>query len=289
MVRVPANASRRGRGAAHVGAVARLVDRAFDDPAMSGGLFVLTLTVMAIVSNALFLQPTSHPKPLFTTRASAPAPATAVPEVAIVPLPRERLAPALAELAGDGAPEAASAPEQTQSVVASVEPPAPAAAAAPDPARERIVTIQRELARLGLYSGAIDGIIGSRTRAAISRYQAAAGLAVNGEASDEVVRLLTAPTPPADLGPGASVRPPPLDIAAIERDNAVAEEAERYRRVQQALNKIGYGPLSVDGKGGAETVSAIRRFQLDSGLAIDGAPSDAVISRLVDIGALDSA
>ncbi len=70
------------------GLVARIADHAFDNPAMSGGLIVMAMTAVAIVSNAMFLQTGRHPEPLFATRpaaVSAPVP---------VPVPRERVSTA---------------------------------------------------------------------------------------------------------------------------------------------------------------------------------------------------
>ena len=66
------------------GFVARLADQVFENPAMSGGLFVMALTAAAIVSNAIMMQNGRHPDPLFMTR---PAPASQAP----VPLPRVRV------------------------------------------------------------------------------------------------------------------------------------------------------------------------------------------------------
>ncbi len=272
-----------------IGLVARVVDRAFQDPAMSGGLFVLSLTLMAIVSNAMFLQPTSHPKPLFQTRAAEPAlAALRTPS----PTPAPRAQPASSDIAEVPLPRGrdartAAAPVE-QATAAQPQPPVPQVVS--DPYRQRAAAIQRELARLGLYSGSIDGITGSRTKAAIARYQAAGGLPVTGEPSPQLLELLATPTPRAPVRPGAEATTTyqGLDIAAIERANAVASERDRYRRIQVALNKIGYGPLGVDGQVGPETISAIRRFELDNGLDISGTASDRVLTTLVAIGALDS-
>jgi peptidoglycan hydrolase-like protein with peptidoglycan-binding domain len=40
--------------------------------------------------------------------------------------------------------------------------------------------------------------------------------------------------------------------------------------VQQRLNALGYGPLVEDGHYGPLTEVAVRRFQVDQGLAVDG-------------------
>jgi TPR repeat protein len=55
---------------------------------------------------------------------------------------------------------------------------------------EDIALIQQRLADLGLYEGAVDGIAGARTQAAISRYQAANGLPVTGLASAMLLQRL---------------------------------------------------------------------------------------------------
>jgi peptidoglycan hydrolase-like protein with peptidoglycan-binding domain len=81
-------------------------------------------------------------------------------------------------------------------------------------------------------------------------------------------------------------------VPAVEKaappapDPAIAIQQARFKRVQKALNNIGYGPVEVDGHAGAETADAIRRFQLDNGLPLDGTPNDRVVTRLVKIGAM---
>lgn len=57
--------------------------------------------------------------------------------------------------------------------------------------------------------------------------------------------------------------------------------------VQQALARAGYGPLSPDGLLGPRTGDAVRRFQLDEGLAVTGHVDEALIRRLAAVGALD--
>jgi peptidoglycan hydrolase-like protein with peptidoglycan-binding domain len=62
----------------------------------------------------------------------------------------------------------------------------------------------------------------------------------------------------------------------------------RYQQVQDALNRIGYGPLAVTGGGDEATANAIRRFELDNGLPISGKAGDRVLARLRTIGAMAS-
>jgi peptidoglycan hydrolase-like protein with peptidoglycan-binding domain len=306
------------------GVIARIADNAFDNPAMSGGLVVMALTAAAIVSNAMFLQSGRHPEPLFMTRpaASLDLPKTPAP----VPMPRTRA----------NQPSAIATPPLARAA------PTPAVqAAVPD--AKLVADLQRSLARKGFYAGVVDGITGSRTRAAISAYEKTVGLAATGEPtaglldSIKIAAAKPAPTPvppppavaaapspipaPAPVPfvgarpapvlalpqapivpakPAPILAPPPAPIAAAKleptsappppvaaaKPDAAEIEHARYLTVQGALNQIGYGPLKVDGGASAETENAIRRFELDNGLPINGKADSAVVNRLIAIGAM---
>jgi len=267
------------------GTIGRLVDRVFDNPAMSGGLFVMALTASAIVSNALLLQNVRHPEPLFATRPPLLIDRHVPP--ASVPIPPHR---------GD----------ETGSIAPPLPRPAPippqAAVEAEDTALLR--EVQTMLARKGLYLGAIDGKYGELSRSAIAAYEKAEGLPVTGEPSAGLLDSMkaAAAAPPAPPGPVVAAIPPelpppsaaaPVQEAALPAPQGPSPqeiEAElkrlRYERVQTALNRIGYGPVAVDGTANEETANAIRRFELDNGLPISGSAGDGVIDRLIAIGAL---
>jgi peptidoglycan hydrolase-like protein with peptidoglycan-binding domain len=303
---------------------------------------VVAMTATAIICNAMFLQNSHRPAPLFAPRPSAnavplptpapdfrpaatPAPApqpqlqpvqrVASPQVMTPPLPRP-------------APTAKSAPVATTAAAKPAPlPPAPVPATAtqsPSEAQQQtalVIEIQRGLARLGIYTGAIDGKSGGRTSAAIAKYETAAGLKPTGQATPELLYALQHPTaaPAVAAPPAADPIAAQLDssaerrAASIAADNAAADAkaataakaqaqaqaaqakaaaqtraAGTYRTVQTALNRIGYGPVPVDGTANTPTVDAIRRFELDNGLPVSGEPSDALTARLVAIGAIKS-
>ncbi len=246
--------------------MADFVDRVFENPARSGGLMVMALTATAIVSNAMFLQNGHRPDPLFGSRSatmqSAPAPAP----IAAVPMP-------------------VPAPARVPQAVIAVPPlprPAPIAQAAPpvvQSATPLITEIQRELARLGLYTGAIDGRPGSRTSAAISRYETAGGRPATGKPTTELLQAMKQPLPAAAPATAVPASPDPIAaqldqreqqraaaISAAEKTKAAAQAQANYRLIQGALNRIGYGPVPIDGSASQETIDAIRRFELDNGL-----------------------
>ncbi len=308
--------------------MARIADRVLENPAMAGGLFVMALTAAAVISNALVLQQSQHPGPWFATR---PSPVALSPgsDVVVVPDPRPR-----------GTPRVEPPTPRNQPAVTPT-----ADAAMPTAPRALITDLQRALSERGFYRGKIDGISGSRTRAAIMAYETAEGLPVTGQPSASVLDHIAtaaiavpepvATTSPAPPPPGAEVTisdlvaaptppspPPPETVAAAETSvdeppvsagevltypprsaeavpaatNASISTApvpdagvQRTMSVQKALNLIGYGPVPEDGVAGEATTGAIRRFELDHGMPITGSAGDALVDRLVAIGAMEAA
>lgn len=271
---------------------------------MSGGLLVMALTSAAIFSNALFLQNARHPDPLFMTRnappqeaarpsASASSAVQAKPDVAVKDPPMPRLAPRSAARLSPASHTDPVAELTTGSLT-----PEPSANPPTVASGSNLVTeIQRELARIGLYNGAIDGLTGSRTEAAIRAFETAAGIAVTGLPSDKLLVALKQPLPPREThsiavesGEAAELtrreRERAAMIAAEERRHEEARLNETYRVIQTALNRIGYGPLPVDGTAGPDTLDAIRRFELDNGMPVTGNAGDALVARLFAIGAI---
>lgn len=263
---------------------------------------VMALTASAIISNALFLQSNRHPDPLFSTRPPmarqvpqpvpivASRPAEPQPEISEMapPMPRlapNRHAPAMEAILAESPEATAATPSATETV--------------PDAAL--VTEIQRELARLGLYRDTIDGLLGAHTQAAIAAYQTAAGLPRTGLATPELLSIMRHPLPargqPAVADPARDAEAAALDMRERQRAEKIAAEKQAVaetqarantRIVQSALNRIGYGPLTVDGDASEATADAIRRFELDNGLPITGTPSDALVGRLVAIGAVKS-
>jgi peptidoglycan hydrolase-like protein with peptidoglycan-binding domain len=93
--------------------------------------------------------------------------------------------------------------------------------------------------------------------------------------------LAAAPAAPAEAAPPVAAAPGPSEAAVAA--------ARRTINVQNALNQIGYGPVQSDGMLNDETVNAIRRFELDNGMAITGRIGDQLINKLVSIGAMNPA
>ena len=66
---------------------------------------------------------------------------------------------------------------------------------------------QQALSDSGLYSGAVDGVNGPRTEAAISDFQSQMGLDANGKLDVATMKAIYRQTPPALIPPGGATRP----------------------------------------------------------------------------------
>jgi hypothetical protein len=146
--------------------------------------------VIAIVTNAMFLQAGRHPSPMFATAAVSSLPAALAPTPA--PLPRVR--PAEAE------PRVADKPaEPVKQVVtpAAPRPPAPVHTAKSDPVGDlivstrRIAAVQRALTEFGYGQLKPTGVIGTDTQAAIQKFERDRKLPVTGQLSDRLIQGLT--------------------------------------------------------------------------------------------------
>ena len=137
---------------------------------------------------------------------------------------------------------------------------------------ETIRAIQRELETRGYGPLARDGAMGLATRAAIMAFQYDHGLALTGEASEELLKRIL-------LGASAGIDP----AGAGRAKSAQAEQV--IRTVQQWLAALGYQVGRVDGRLGEETVKAIRDFEMDKGLVPKGRVSAELVVRLSDAAA----
>ena len=52
------------------------------------------------------------------------------------------------------------------------------------------------------------------------------------------------------------------------------------RDIQAGLQRLGYNPGAADGRMGHKTAAAIRKYQQDNGMTVDGQPSQAVLDSI---------
>jgi len=133
----------------------------------------------------------------------------------------------------------------------------------------QIPGLQVALRAHGLYAGPIDGIAGPRTAAAVRRFQRRAGLTVDGIAGIRTRVAL------GELGR-------PLFGRRVLVRGKVGWDVSV---LQFLLAKRGFHTLPLDGRFGARTERALRRFQRRSGLIVDGVVGPTTIAALDSSGA----
>lgn len=150
--------------------------------------------VIAIVTNAMFLQAGRHPSPMFSTAAVSSLPAVA-PSPA--PLPRVRPVEAEARVIDKPQESAAPAPAKPVASPAVPRPPAPVHTAKSDPVGDlivstrRIAAVQRALTEFGYGQLKPTGVIGTDTQAAIQKFERDRKMPLTGQLSDRLIRDLT--------------------------------------------------------------------------------------------------
>ena len=199
------------------------------------GIVMATVAIFAIVINALFLQKGPHPAPIFATR-------PVLKQAAPVPSPRVAATPS--GIAPDSAAQSRA---------------------------QLISGIQRELNRRGFYDGVVDGIWGAKTDAAVRDFIQAAGLKINPDASDGLLRAIVASKVPNNRAPVPARNDPIGELIA---------PTKRVLAIQRALADFGYGQIKPTGTYDPETRTAIEKFERDRRLPVTGQISDRFVREL---------
>jgi peptidoglycan hydrolase-like protein with peptidoglycan-binding domain len=133
-----------------------------------------------------------------------------------------------------------------------------------------VEAVQRELSAAGYYKGSVDGVIGRKTRQAITAYQQAAGLEPNGKPTADLVDHIRFTREVAEAS---------LFTGTIEA-SPDAEQRARVRRVQTGLAELAYSPGAITGEMNGETRAAIKSFEKDRNMPQTGEVSDALLAEL---------
>jgi peptidoglycan hydrolase-like protein with peptidoglycan-binding domain len=201
------------------------------------GIVMASAAMLVIFINALFLQKGPHPAPIFVTR----------------PLPTGL------------APANQARPQNVQSGLA-VDTGAQSRV-------QLIAGIQRELTRRGFYEGSADGIWGAKTDAGVRDFVQSAGLKINPEASEGLLRALVA----------SNVKSPNAPAASPARNDPIAKliaPSKRVLAIQRALADFGYGQIMPTGLYDPDTRTAIEKFERDHRLPVTGQLSDRFVREL---------
>lgn len=277
-----------GLGLQGAGALGGVIGR---NPSVAGGTIAFVVIFSFVAANALWYQPGTHPHPIFRTRDPG------APNVmGFRPQP---------ELQGDVTTFRIERPDDAAATTETTPPPAVPG----QQPNQLVMDIQKELIRRGLYNGNADGVIGPRTSAAILFFEETVGMAQSGDATPDVLAALrtdaagpsTIPVekPREDVTSKATEEDPvAAAIRSAEKTVKTAPSAPKQvplsgisnvdlvLKIQKGLTNMAYANVGVDGVAGEQTRAAIRHFQKHYNLPENGEPSEAVLKKLKEIGAL---
>ncbi|MDQ0319582.1 peptidoglycan hydrolase-like protein with peptidoglycan-binding domain [Pararhizobium capsulatum DSM 1112] len=295
------------------------------NPGPVGGAAAFFVVFSFVAANALWYQPGAHPSPFLRTRLplTSPDPSRLTTgETSLDPktvttfvIKREGEAEAAAEASPDAATPTQSVPQQAaaerpqpspqadvDSVASIIAGSAPEVDAAQNP--KLIASVQEELVRRGFYDGQADGKMGPKTVAAIQVFERQAGRPVTGAASEQLLASLrsarktvvaakpdsrpyeTVKAEKGELDPvAAAIRQANIDPQYIPKADIPAS-SELVMNIQRGLVNLAYADVTVDGVAGDQTREAIRHFEKHYRLPPTGEPSETVLRKMKDIGAL---
>ncbi|AEQ50670.1 peptidoglycan-binding protein [Pelagibacterium halotolerans] len=291
-------------------------------PMASTGLVLMSGLTLVAATNALFLQDTRHPAPLFVSGSAAatarPAPIEPV-VVEPVEIPQRPVAQPAASVMPEPVPSASE-----QSTAATPEPTVSAIG------NQDIADLQEKLKALGFFDGMVDGYYGPKTADAIRDFEARFNLPRTGAATPQVIEavreapLQTSQTPEPAPTSAVSATPQTDDIApllaqmqetaptaadTVERQTvadispdlpaAAAQPSETTAQpsepavldgdlvsdIQRGLGRLGFLQGPVNGVADEATARAIRQFQIFNNYRPTGEVSPVLRQMLVEAGA----
>ena len=134
--------------------------------------------------------------------------------------------------------------------------------------------LQQALLDLGYYEGVVDGQYGDGTTQAVKQFQAQHGLADDGLAGEATLSLLYSSAAQIYV-PTPTPSPTPSVIKK-------GEHSDRVMAVQERLQELGYYTGVIDGQFGSGTEEAVRLFQHQNGLDVDGVIGSMTLSAVMD-------
>lgn len=220
------------------------------------GMFA-SAAVVAIITNAIFMQAGQHPSPMFG-RSAASA------NVSVVTLPRSRPA--------DPRPDTKALDSALLEPSPTELKPSESKAADPKPVESRAAEPKH-------VDSKPDTRRPERTRTA------------DADSSDPLGSLVQRSTQPRAAAPAPAAassiatgvpRPPAAIPAAASRDPVgdMISSSRRIAAVQRALTEYGYGQLKPTGNVGSDTQAAIQRFERARRLPVTGQVSDRLVREL---------
>ena len=137
-----------------------------------------------------------------------------------------------------------------------------------------VTQLQQALKNLGYYDGVVDGQFGDGTVQAVKLFQSQHGLETDGLAGEATLTLLYSGSAQTFVA-----TPTPSPTPSVIRKG---EHSDRVMAVQERLKELGYYSGEIDGQFGNGTEEAVRLFQRQNGLDVDGVIGSMTLAAVMD-------
>ena len=126
---------------------------------------------------------------------------------------------------------------------------------------EEVKTVQRQLKKLGYFTGNVAGNFLSQTQSAVKKFQKANDLTVNGKADKATRELLNS-------GKGVTLEEYKTQLTTATLKSG--DSGEQVKKIQRQLKELGYFEGNVAGNYGDLTTAAVKAFQKANSLSVSG-------------------
>ncbi len=171
----------------------------------------------------------------------------------------------------------------TPQIIISASTPTPAGSSASSTLKhgstgDDVRKMQQRLKQLGYLKGSADGDFGDATETAVKNFQANNGLTVDGKAGPATLNKLYSDS--ARKAPSAVSTNTPRATNTPFTSLKHGSTGDDVRKMQQRLKQLGYLDGSADGDFGDATEQAVRDFQRNNGLTVDGKAGAVTLNKL---------
>lgn len=150
-----------------------------------------------------------------------------------------------------------------------------------------VAKLQQALNVLGYYNGTIDGNFGAQTENALKRFQTNKKLSADGVAGPGTLSIMFASNTSQNnvqntVNTASTTTYSTVgsigEIGGIPNTTKLGDSGIDVAKLQQALNVLGYYSGTIDGNFGAQTETALKRFQTNRKMNADGVAGPGTLS-----------
>lgn len=146
---------------------------------------------------------------------------------------------------------------------------------------DEVLKLQKALNKIGYYNGAMDGSFGKQTEDSVIAFQKSMNLTADGVAGTSTIAAISKQFI-ANTNNNLSVNYNKVnsiaEIGTMPNTSKLGDKGQDVVKLQQALNVLGYFNGPIDGNFGLQTEDALKRFQKNRKMTVDGIAGPGTLS-----------